>query len=447
MQTVPFSTRPREIVFDSLSNGYGYAFDFEDPAGVKLLPPGVFSRLGSSSDLAQASRADESLRAAIALLRKNPLSETSARLTVWLHVINGCNFACHYCYIPHLNRFIDRRTLERHSLRQRTIHPLLNNLLGYCQAERLTELHINFAGGEPTLNLPLVEEFCREASVLQTSVKLTFGMISNGSFDANELIPLLERYNISLSLSVDGYEESHDRIRFELDGRVKTGSWKQLAINVKALANRQITPYFLYTVTPGNYESIADLAAYAHDNRIGFRLSLVRTKASVASEMQVRIADELCRFYDGLGETLDVSLPILRFAAFAEWNLYQKKYVPCSSCKKYFAVDAAGNVASCQMRMNHTYGNAVSQAFAEIVAGVRADPVNVTLSKAHDREGVCVQCQFFHICASGCPQHNLLTTGRMDHPSPWCYVYGTVLPRYIRAAARQLQRMAVSRQQ
>jgi sulfatase maturation enzyme AslB (radical SAM superfamily) len=317
MQTVPFSTRPREIVFDSLSGGYGYAFDFDNPSGVKLLPPRVFSRLGSSSDLSRASAGDESLRAAVALLRQNPLTETNARLTVWLHVINGCNFACHYCYVPHLNRFVDRRTLEKHSLGQQTIHPLLNNLLGYCEAEHLTELHINFAGGEPTLNLSLVEEFCREASVFQSSVKLTFGMISNGSFEANELIPLLERYNISLSLSVDGYEDSHDRIRFELDGRVKRGSWKQLATNVKALVDRQIIPYFLYTVTPSNYESIADLAAYAHGNRIGFRLSLVRTKVSVTNEIQVRIADELCRFYDGLGETLDVGLPILRFAAFA----------------------------------------------------------------------------------------------------------------------------------
>jgi radical SAM protein with 4Fe4S-binding SPASM domain len=271
-------------------------------------------------------------------------------------------------------------------------------------------------------------------------------MISNGSFEADEVIPLIERYNISLSLSVDGYEDSHDRIRFELDGRVKRGSWKRLARNVKALVDRKIKPYFLYTITPSNYDSIADLAAYAHGNRIGFRLSLVRTKVSVAHEIQVRIADQLCRFYDGLGETLDVSLPILRFAAFAEWNLYQKKYVPCSSCQKYFAVDAAGNVASCQMRMNHTYGNAVSQPFSEIVAGVQADPVNATLSRAHDRKGICVQCQFFHVCASGCPQHNLLATGLMDHPSPWCHVYGTVLPRYIRAAAQQLQRVLVSRQ-
>ncbi len=229
MQTNPFSSRPREVCLESLPEGYGYAFDFDSPSGVKLLPPGIFSRLQKTPDLRQASTHDEELGTAVALLQRNPyVSESSTRLTVWLHVINGCNFACHYCYIPHLKRFVDRRTIEKHSLGRATIHPLLNNLLGYCTAEDLTELHINFAGGEPTLNLPLVDEFCREASALGGSVKITFGMISNGSFDPSELIPLIGRFNIRLSLSVDGYKDSHDRIRFELEGRAKRGSWRKL---------------------------------------------------------------------------------------------------------------------------------------------------------------------------------------------------------------------------
>ncbi len=212
------------------------------------------------------------------------------------------------------------------------------------------------------------------------------------------------------------------------------------------LAKQGILPYFLYTVTPGNYRSIADFAAYAHGHRIGFRLSLVRTKHLVTHEIETSMAEELNRLYDTFAENLEVSLPILRYAAFAEWNLYQKKHVPCSSCRKYFAVDTAGNVASCQMRMDRTYGNALAKPFSEIVSRVRGDSANATLNRPEARQGVCVRCQFFHVCASGCPQHNQQATGLMDHPSPWCHVYGTVLPQYIRAVARQLQRAVLSRQ-
>jgi radical SAM protein with 4Fe4S-binding SPASM domain len=446
MELSPFTNRPRKLGFESLPEGYGFAFDFENPSGVKLLHPKIYSRLRGDSDLQLSSTDDDEFRSVIASLQKNPQAATpEARLTVWLHVINGCNFACHYCYIPHLSRFVDRKTIEKHSLGKAKIHPILNGLLAYCEEKNLTELHVNFAGGEPTLNLPLVEEFCREACHLESPVKITFGMISNGLFDAEELIPVIERYGISLSLSADGYEESHDRIRFELDGQIKRGSWKNLVKNVELLVRRGVSPYFLYTITPSNYRSIHDFAAYVHGNRLGFRFSLVRTKTLVSDEVQIRIANELSQLYNDLSETLDVTLPIFRYAAFAEWNLYKKKYVPCSSCRNYFALDTEGNVATCQMRMDRVYGNSGEEPFSKIVSRVHADVANASLSKPESRNGVCTQCEFFHVCASGCPQHNSLTFGESDRPSPWCHVYGTLLPRYIYAVARQLQRAALTR--
>lgn len=447
MQTIPFSGRLRKICLEQLPEGYGYAFDFDCPAGVKLVPPGLFQRLKNTTDLRQVSGRDEQIRSTVVLLQKNPHSSgSSTRLTIWLHVINGCNYACYYCYVPHISRFVDRQTIEKHSLERVAVRPLLNNLLGYCAAKGLTELHFNFAGGEPTLNLPLVEDFCREASSLGAPLKISFGMISNGSFDADELIPLIERFNIRLSLSVDGYRDSHDRIRFEVEGGTKRGSWKKIEDNVELLGEHGILPYFLYTVTPGNYRSVADFAAFAHSRRMGFRLSLVRIRDPMSREDQGRIAVELNRVYEILAEDLDVGLPILKYAAFAEWNLYQKKHVSCTSCRTHFAIDAAGMVASCQMRMDRTYGNALSEPFSIIVARVHEDSANDTLSKPEARLGVCADCEFFHVCAGGCPQHNEQATGKMDYPSPWCHVYGTVLTRYIWAVARQLQRAVLNRQ-
>lgn len=446
MHAAPFSRRRRGFLLESLPDGYGFAFNFEEPSGVKLLHPVLYRRLEKIGNLSELSSASPEIRSAVAELSRNPHStQNVARLTVWLHVINGCNFACHYCYIPHLSRFVSREEIQKHSVEQENINPVLSNLIGYCRDEGIPDLHITFAGGEPTLNLPLVEAFCREASERNNGVRITFGMISNGSFNFDELAPLVKRYDISVSLSADGYEDSHDRIRFELSGRQRVGSWKKLSKNVDLLVGLGIFPYFLYTVTPSNYRHISDFASYAHGKRLGFRLSLVRTRIAPTSAIQMVMAEELSRMYRVFAETLDPELPILRYASFAEWNLYRKKYTPCTSCRKYFAIDASGNVASCQMRMDRTYGNVVSEQFSAIVSRVRSDPVNVTLSNPEARQGTCVMCEFFHVCASGCPQHNLQAIGVMDHPSPWCHVYGTVLPEYIRAVARQLQRAVLHR--
>lgn len=112
--------------------------------------------------------------------------------------MNACNFACHYCYVPHLRRFVDPSTIEKHSINQAKFSSLLGNLVGYCQEKGLTELHVTFAGGEPTLNLPLVEEFCRQAEEIGGPIRITFGMISNGSFTADALLPLLRRYDMRI---------------------------------------------------------------------------------------------------------------------------------------------------------------------------------------------------------------------------------------------------------
>lgn len=445
MQTASFSTHPRGYHIGSLPEGYGFAFNFEDPAGVKLLNPTLYSEIQQQPDISKLSSANPQMRVAFAELAKNPRSPLPPRLNVWLHVVNGCNFACHYCYIPHLNRNISKSEIERHSLKKELIHPLLSNLIAYCNDHRIPELRVIFAGGEPTLNLPLVEAFCREATEEDCGIKISFGMISNGSFHFEELTSLLQRYKISISLSVDGFEDSHDRIRFEINDGRKIGSWQSILQNVKLLLASGISPYFLYTVTPNNYNDISKFASFVHRNCLGFRLSLVRERMIPTFEFQKAVADELRQIYKSLGETLDPQLPILRYAAFAEWDLYRKKYTPCTSCRNYFAIDTTGGIATCQMRMDRSYGNATSELFSIIVSRVQEDLANRTLTNPTLREGSCASCEFFHVCAGGCPQHTFRAIGVMDHPSPWCHVYGTVMPEYIRAIARQLQRAVVER--
>ena len=428
-----------------LSDGYGYGFDYGKPAGVKLIHPDLHRLLRANGDSDKLSTDNLEIRSAIDKLSLNPSrTNNSPRLTVWLHLVHGCNFACHYCYIPHLRRAVSREEIEQHSFQRKNIAPLLSNLLAYCRAEGLPELRIMFAGGEPTLNLPLVDTFCSDAQAHSQDVRITFGMISNGSFDFDELIPLLHRHNISISLSLDGYQNSHDQIRFEIVNQKKVGSWNKITGNVEQLLKEGIRPFFLFTITPGNYSHIHEFASFAHDQRLGFRLSLVKSVTAPSMEVQSDIADTLIHLYRNLAETLDPKLPILKYAAMAEWFLYRKKHVPCASCKSYFAISNSGDVCACQMRMDHTYGSGLSEEFSSALSRIRSDPTNAALSNSLARNGACTRCQYFHVCAGGCPHHNLLATGNMDHPSPWCSVYGRLVPEYIRSIARQLHRVFAS---
>jgi radical SAM protein with 4Fe4S-binding SPASM domain len=437
---VPFSWRKRSLVVEPLPDGYGFAFNYAAPAGVKLLHPSLYSRLVGRLDRANPV-GDAGILEEFPAILNNPREKVAdKRLTVWLHVVNGCNFSCHYCYIPHLDRAVDRHLIEARSLPRAKVRPLIDNLLAYCGQNGLEKLHVVFAGGEPTLNLPLVADFCREARSDNRGVRVTFGMISNGSFEANQLFPLLSEYEIRLSLSVDGLQEKHDAIRFSGTASDRIGSWQTLVQNVAFLRRREVPLYFLYTATPENVTDLSGFARFAHANGIGFRVSLVRRRKPTASHIQREMAEVLSSFYDELGESLDSSLPVHRFAAFAEWDLYRVKYAPCSSCRNYFAISTSGGVASCQMRLDAAQGDASQESFRHLASRVQLAAASGFLAHPEQRQGACSRCEYYLVCAGGCPQHTAIAFGEMDRPSPWCHVYGTVFPHYIRAVARQLQR-------
>ena len=443
MVSQPFSSRRRSLTVASLRDGYGFAFDFANPSGVKLLRPLLFSRIAEQG-LEPICADSPEIRAALSKLFQQTEPVSPLRLTVWYHITNQCNFRCHYCYIPNLNQAVSKEEIEKAPQDNTNAVAVGQNLIRYCLEKNIAKLKIVFAGGEPTFKLSLIRQFCAELSKNNHGIKVLFVIISNGSFESKELLPLLREYRMKISLSVDGFEDGHDRTRFQIKQGVKVGNWKKLSENVEELCQHGVLPYFLYTVTAQNYDQIAKFAAYAQNKRLGFRLSLVRAPIKPTETVTNAVADELCSLYRKWGDDLDPRLPLFRYAAFAEWNLYVKKHLPCTSCRNYFAVDSQGGVATCQMRMNRTYGNAVSESFSNIVARLQSTPENRFLSHPHERRGVCTSCEFFHVCASGCPQHNLQTSGSMDTPSPWCQVYGRLLPEYVRAVASQLLRASLN---
>ena len=458
MRTEPFSSSAREVYVGRLDSEHYFAFNFGAPRGVAVLSKRAVARLGewkhgtaepTSIESAKLD-ADLAKRGLIPTLpvqfQSPPKPEGDRRFTVWLHVTNACNFGCHYCYIPHLNRTINPESIARLSIPKSSISPLLAKLVTFCERNGLEKLQLKFAGGEPTLNLPLIEALCSEATTYDSSVKISFSMLSNGSFDTQTVGPILKKFNIALSISADGIAESHDRIRRSIDKSAPFSSWDKIETVTRELLNLGIHPYFLYTVTSGNLDQVSAFSDWCHSKKLGFRLSLVRNKIPPTRALQERAANMLTQFYARLGHTLPVDLRLERHARFSEWNLSKIKHSACATCRNYVAVAQNGDVSSCQMTMNTPHGNILLEPMENILSKFKSDPNLQTLANPDRKSGACLRCQFFHVCSGGCPQHTSHTFGNPDGPSPWCEVYGAVAPVYIEAVARHLLRRAVAAQ-
>lgn len=439
-----FSDKEKGIVVKKLTDGFYYTFNFKNPSGIKILSERAANRLESivqhKHDINIKNTIDHSLVKSGILSNQITFSKNSKTFSVWMHVVNACNLSCYYCYIPNLRKMAETNVIQRMSMQREDVTRIVCNLIAYCKEADISNLHVNFAGGEPTLNLDVIKYFCEQIEKIKDCVAVSYGMISNGVFETKKVVPILRNIGFSLSISIDGYESSHDNIRFQMIEKKKNGTWKQIWNNVDNLMSNGIKPYFLYTVTPTNYSDLQQFSKIVHGYNLGYRLSLERTKKPYPIDMQKQITTSLCELYKRLGNTIDYNLPISRYARFSEWNLKKKKRIACSACRNYVAIDEKGYVSSCQMGMDTKYGNINTDGLYISIMKMKKKGNRTKIANPALRDGVCTECEYYHVCAGGCPEHTMNTYGTTDTFSPWCYVYGNLMSVYLESIAIQMVR-------
>jgi uncharacterized protein len=262
---------------------------------------------------------------------------------------------------------------------------------------------------------------------------------------------------MAVSISVDGDPEAHDAVRFlgarvarEVPGEAeelpagrprRRGSWPIVRANIDRLIDAGVRPFVLCTVDERNYRQLEGLVGYCAEQMLSFRFSPVRDRTTYRIPgLEQHIAQELIRLYRWMGTSHPIGLPIERSARFAEWNLRSPKQLACGSCSSMLAVGESGQVASCQMRLDKPVGHVGDETFPLTLARLRDSPDYRYFVRPGDKTGGCTGCAYRYTCAGGCPEHTRSVFGSNDHVSPWCGLYKALLPEYVEAIGRQLER-------
>ena len=150
----------RPIFCESFDDGSGFAFNPENPQGVKYLPKeshkayqntllnlGNPPLIGAEEFHHAKSLADNGL----ALSRLDPFpvmpKVKPKTLTVWFHISNACNLGCSYCYIPKLMKTVDLDNMSNYFISKGTASNATHQLFEYCKSNGFENLIIKYAGG------------------------------------------------------------------------------------------------------------------------------------------------------------------------------------------------------------------------------------------------------------------------------------------------------------
>lgn len=439
----PYLDKTPSLKIERLNAAYFYAFNYAKPTGVILLTD-------RANDFLQATLTNTDAKVASSGLSEtakkkllqflNPVSSPRPQTrTYWIHVTDSCNLGCFYCYIDDVDRY---RSVAREELSLGAAQLVLARVMEEARANGIRRIHFKFAGGEPTLALGAINNFCETArNVFQGNLyDISFGIITNGTCSTAAFLSLIKKFKINISISVDGFEETHDRTR-QLGPDIEDRStWRLISETTIKILGIGIRPYFLHTLTPNNIRGINSLQKFINNQGLGFRISLLRLAKMPSPDVITRFRDTLIDFYDRVGQTLPLGLSVNKHVQFAEWNPFRLKTLACGAGRNYFSVSSQGEISTCQMSAGRPLASLQNTTITDARIIAQQKPDTCLLINPEKRVGGCSRCFFMGTCTGGCPQHTYSVHSTMSHISPWCEVYGALYPVYIRSIAQHLYR-------
>ncbi|MGE5342711.1 MAG: radical SAM protein [Candidatus Omnitrophota bacterium] len=340
----------------------------------------------------------------------------NAPFTVQLILTRRCNLACSYCSAAH---FLDHET-----------EPELNTEEWISVLRRLKEIGvftIEFTGGEVLVRDDFFE-------ILEAAVACRFSKISlltNGTLVTETVAAELKRLGIkTISISLDGDKESHDRLR-------GTGSYEKTMAGIRHLLDHGIIPTIAFTPLKQNVKSLEKLAQDLHP--LGIKEIVTNSLhpsgrcKSTYSEIKLdlwtdvkpfsEMVNELNKQYPGL-KIRSVNTSYLSFPS--DYNrvkdhLSAHKLKPCSAGHSTCNITSGGWVIPCSELSDFKGGNiretdiSVIWKESEVFKEIRALSEITTADIDY-----CRNCQFNIFCCAGCRADAYLIYGNLLAPDPFC---------------------------
>lgn len=336
-----------------------------------------------------------------------PLNDPPLR-SLSLAVTQTCNLACGYCYAQGGSFGAPAKRMEWPVARDAVLRLL-------DQAAPGDTVNVAFLGGEPLINRALITQTTRfaAAEAKQRRVGIGFSITTNGTLLGPEDRDLFDEHGFSVTVSLDGVGETHDRQRPFRGGN---GSYDRILARVTPLLQNpgRMRMSARVTVTPLNLglRHTLDRLIGLGFGTVGF--SPMLSSPSAELEMQAGDLDVLLDELIDCGRQCENHIlagtpyPFANFLdAMREIHRGTHRPYPCGAGAGYMGVSAEGGLFACHRFVEDDRGR-----MGTVAEGPDRSKQNAWLAERHvHRQEPCNSCWAKYLCGGGC-HHEVIYRGR-----------------------------------
>lgn len=329
-----------------------------------------------------------------------------------LHMSDFCNLRCKYCFIEGNIGKDYKRQLMSMEVVKRSIDWFTELLHDY---QGTASPSIVFYGGEPLTNWNTIKyalEYLHEKKE-----KIDTVLITNGTLVTKEIAETLKKYNVYVSVSLDGSQECTDVNRLYQDGR---GAYADTVNGIRILRAAGVEPSVSSVLAKENVGKAKQIMKYFAEDlcikALGFNhVSIVPNQSYYDDKYEIDFAQALI----DVQEEIQAKYPdIFERRMNHKINCFTKKLLlraDCTGCGEQVSISPRGEVGICQgyMGSRKTFHNTVfNKDFAP-----KNDPVFIEWSKRSPlKMKECRKCIALATCGGGCPRNADVLTGSIWNP-------------------------------
>lgn len=305
--------------------------------------------------------------------------------TIHFNSTKTCNLGCAFCYDKAVRGRTENLPIE-------TVRELADDALG------LGARRVILSGGEP-----LTRKDWAEIARTFDAAGMEVSLATNGTLIDDEVVDVLcGLKRTSISISLDGDEAVHDRLR------AQPGAHRRTIRGLEALRAAQLPFDINATLFRDNLSEVPFLTKLCRDFDCNVRLSLLHPngRGSEMNDVVLKTDDilrlrEYCHILRDKGLKIFINLPPLL--------QYMEEIIPgrgsaCGWAVNFCGVLSNGDVTICGVASDEpslVAGNIRERRFRDIWASAAVFRATRSLD-THNLQGVCGRCPFNEFCGGAC---------------------------------------------